>query len=82
MSTNINLTTFWNQATQTVIEELDSSNAGLTETAARQRLSQRGIIKKGSDLSLIELFLSQFKSPLVLLLIFAAVLSFFFARTH
>jgi Mg2+-importing ATPase len=77
MSPDSDLITFWNQPTQIIIEKLGSSAGGLTDNEARERLSQRRVVKKSSDLSIIELFLNQFKSPLVLLLIFAAILSFF-----
>lgn len=55
-------------------------NAGLSIAEVKERLKQYGsnvIAEKGKK-SAIAIFLSQFKSPIVLLLLFAAALSFWF----
>ncbi len=77
MPTSPQLNTFWNSPCQTVVEQLGSSATGLTETEAAKRLKELGIVKKGNSYQILELFISQFTSPLVLLLLGAALLSFF-----
>lgn len=71
------LDTFWSSTAQAVIEQLGSSDAGLSAADASRRLSRQGASKKGSDGQVIQLLFSQFTNPLVLLLLFAAALSFF-----
>jgi Mg2+-importing ATPase len=67
---------FWNSSTEAVIQQLGSTSVGLTSADAGKRLRERGV-RKGQDFQVIELFLNQFKSPLVMLLLFAAGLSFY-----
>lgn len=61
-----------------VIEELNSSINGLSREEADARLAKFGKnkIEKKKNFSIINIFLSQFKSFLILVLVFAAVLSF------
>ena len=77
MSTSAELNTFWSSPTQTVIDQLSSSNNGLNTAAAEKRLSQLGVAKEKSNYEIVGLFFNQFTSPLVLLLLCAAALSFF-----
>lgn len=61
-----------------VIEELDSSIDGLKNEEASKRLKKNGpneLPKKKKD-SILKLFFSEFKDPIVLLLIVAIILSF------
>lgn len=71
------ITHFWSLAPEVCLERLDSNPNGLTESEAKDRLSRFGenrlSTKKQS--SAIGLFFSQFKSPIILLLFFAAGLS-------
>ena len=69
---------FWNLSMDRAIAEVNSNINGLTEDSARKRLEQHGPnkLKGGSHTSTIVLFLLQFKSPITLLLIGAAALSF------
>ena len=72
-------TTFWNVPATAMLHQLESSSQGLTTPEARRRLSQYGsnllTSKKRSDT--LTLLLSQFKSPIILILLFATGLSFF-----
>ena len=77
MSTNTELNPFWSINSQAVIQQLGSSAAGLSAVDAASRLRRQGAPKKGSDYQVIGLFVNQFTNPLVLLLLFAAALSFF-----
>jgi P-type Mg2+ transporter len=63
---------------QDFFTELSSSKAGLTSQEAKVRLEKYGpnSLKPQQRGKGITLFLSQFKSPLILLLIGAAILSF------
>ncbi len=79
MSTSTEINTFWNSTTQTLTEQLGSSAAGLSAVEADARLHRRGALKERSDFQVIGLFFNQFTNPLVLLLLFAAALSFFLA---
>jgi Mg2+-importing ATPase len=70
---------YWAQKPEQLFQELKSSAQGLSQTDAEQRLEQYGpnVLKARRELSPIMLFLNQFKSPIVLILIFATVLSAF-----
>ncbi|KAB1185399.1 MULTISPECIES: cation-translocating P-type ATPase [Haloferax] len=59
------------------LAELETDEAGLSQTAAANRLEEYGPneIHKGDDISPLEIFISQFKDFLIYLLVFAAVLS-------
>ncbi len=69
---------FWNLSMDRAIAEVDSNINGLAEDSARKKLALHGPnkLKGGSRTSTIVLFLLQFKSPITLLLIGAAALSF------
>ena len=67
---------FWQFTVDAVIAQLSSAANGLSSAEASKRLGAR-IVRKTQNFEVIELFFSQFKSPLVLLLIAAAILSFF-----
>ncbi len=59
-----------------MIQQLGSSAEGLTAAEAGNRLRARGV-HTGRDFQVFTLFFNQFKSPLVMLLLFAALLSFY-----
>jgi len=72
---------YWSQSTDELFATLGSAPRGLSATEAARRLKLVGpnvlkIHRKGSALGI---FLNQFKSPLVLILILAAVVSVFFS---
>lgn len=77
MSPNNDLNTFWSSTAQNVEDNLGSSSRGLTSAEANKRLLARGSVNKEKDFQVVGLLLDQFKSPLVLVLIGAAILSFF-----
>ncbi len=68
---------FWSLSTDDALKQLSCSKNGLTDKEASTRLKAYGpnTIKTTSNASAIFLFLSQFKSPITLLLIAAALLS-------
>ncbi len=68
---------YWSHTTDTLIRETDSSLDGLSASAARERLQQYGpnALKPRRHDTALRMFLSQFTNPLVLILIFAAVVS-------
>ncbi|MCI4442670.1 MAG: magnesium-translocating P-type ATPase [Lentimicrobium sp.] len=75
--------TFWQFDTNYWFQKLGSSDKGLSQVAANKILSQSKHYKKKKSVFAKEviLFISQFKSPLMLLLIGAVVLSAFLGDT-
>jgi Mg2+-importing ATPase len=72
-------TAFWSVPSTEMLHQLESAPEGLTTSEAQRRLAQYGsnllTPKKRSDT--LTLLLSQFKSPIILILLFATGLSFF-----
>ena len=70
---------FWSLPRAEVLRQLDATDHGLTSTAARQRLARVGpnAFRQRTRTHELALLLGQFKSPLILILLFAAGLSFF-----
>lgn len=70
---------FWNYTPQEAFINLKSNEKGLSSREAHTRRIQYGSnrLKGKSGTNVFILFFSQFKSPLLLLLIFAAILSFY-----
>ena len=70
---------FWSIPPATALKELQSEDSGLTSSEANKRLSDYGANrlkpKKRSDLFF--LLFNQFRSPIILILLFATGLSFF-----
>jgi len=70
---------FWSLPAAELLAQLQATPQGITADEARQRLARYGsnllLPKKRSDS--LALFLTQFKSPITLILLFAAGLSFF-----
>lgn len=68
---------FWSLASQDAFQMLSCSDQGLSTATAEERLNTYGpnTLKDTSHSSTILLFLSQFKSPITILLIAAALLS-------
>jgi len=71
------LSHFWHLSIDDVLTKLSCRINGLTDKEANERLKQYGLntIKSKKRVSTLVLFLSQFKSPITLLLIVAALLS-------
>jgi P-type Mg2+ transporter len=74
---------FWSVPVDELLERLGQGKDGLSGEEARIRLERYGknTLRSGMESSPLLLLLSQFKSPIVLLLIFAACLSFFLRET-
>ncbi len=70
---------FWSVSVNDLMTNLQTSPQSLTREDARQRLVQFGenLLRPKKQSNNLLLFVSQFKSPIVLILIFAAGLSFF-----
>ncbi len=76
-STDTNSPAYWAKSAPDVMRDLGTSQNGLTTiqaTASRQRYGRNAIGTSGNATAL-QTFLAQFRSPLVLILIFAAVVS-------
>ena len=76
---NPQLSTFWSLPTDQVLQQTHSTTSGLSSQDAKQRLSEYGAnsLKQTHKSSALVLLLNQFKSPIILILIFAALLSIF-----
>jgi Mg2+-importing ATPase len=70
-------TLFWSQPAAALFADLDSSATGLSSATAAERLTAHGANRLGTSTLVrpLSLLLAQFKSPLVLILIFAALVS-------
>jgi Mg2+-importing ATPase len=70
---------FWSIPASKLLQKLDTDAQGLTSAEAAERLSRYGAnsLKRKRELSWPGQLLGQFKSPLVLILVAAAILSFF-----
>jgi len=73
-----NLAVFWSIPAAEVLQELRSNPAGLTNAEAYQRLNIYGFnrLKAQKETNNLSLFLSQFKSPIIIILLFAVGISF------
>ena len=73
----IPVTAFWSLDRNQLMQQLQCDDNGLSTTAAEERLQTYGpnSLKQTAHASSFILFLSQFKSPITLLLIAAAILS-------
>lgn len=71
------LAAYWSLTPEQLLTELHTSLNGLSQDDAERRLQQYGpnVLKAGSQTTALGLFLNQFKSPLVLILIVAAIIS-------
>jgi P-type Mg2+ transporter len=70
---------FWSAAVADVLQRLETTEQGLTSAGARRRLDRDGpnVLQPRKRAGELILLLGQFKSPLILILLFAAGLSFF-----
>jgi len=69
---------FWSVPVAEILRRLQTTPQGLTSEEARKRITQYGpnLLQKKKKTTGLSLFLSQFKSPIILILIFASILSF------
>ena len=67
----------WSKTSREVLEKTNSDVNGISSKIAEQRLLLNGKneIPKGKKKGIIEIFLEQFKSPIILILIVAAIFS-------
>ena len=70
---------FWAVSTAETLKLLSAARDGLSTESARQRLARYGsnVLKPQPRSNALTLLIGQFKSPIVLLLLFATALSFF-----
>jgi len=70
---------FWNISVAEMLQKLQTAKEGLTSVEARQRLARYGanLLKPSKRSGVLTLLLAQFKSPIILILLFATGLSFF-----
>ncbi|HET7345358.1 MAG TPA: magnesium-translocating P-type ATPase [Nitrososphaeraceae archaeon] len=84
---------YWSIPTADLIQQLNETawkkpqeyeETGLTSTEANVRLSKYGknLVKPKKKADLLSLFISQFKSPIIIIFIFTSVLSFFLGQTE
>jgi P-type Mg2+ transporter len=74
---------FWEQSPENVLGQLKSTPAGLSSGEADQRLAEHGLntLSKSKRRGPLLLLLSQFKSPIILILLFATGLSIYLGDT-
>ena len=74
---------FWNLPAEQVLQQIESNPQGLSSQEARKRLIQYGAnsLKQKQQNNTLFLLLNQFKSPIILILIAAAILSGFLGDT-
>lgn len=72
------LTAFWSIPPADLLARLTTSPQGLSPDEARQRLAQAGanLLRPKRRTDSLTLLLAQYKSPIILLLVFACLLSF------
>jgi P-type Mg2+ transporter len=79
----MNLPPFWSIHSAEALQQLQSTPKGLTSQQVKARLKQYGpnLLKPKKKSTELTLLLAQFQSPIILILIFAAGLSFFLHAT-
>ncbi len=77
------LAPFWTQSPKDLLRALGSSNLGIEPATAEQRLGDLGpnLIREQHSTGMVALFAKQFASPLVLILLFGALVSFWVGDT-
>ncbi len=74
------LQAFWSVEAEELMHSLGAGRGGLTHVEARRRIKLYGpnLLKSTKRMDALTLLLAQFRSPLIIILLLAAVLSFFF----
>jgi Mg2+-importing ATPase len=74
----VSIQEFWAQDIESLLRALRTDTTGLTHEEAQRRLLQYGLntIKARKRSDTISILLSQFRSPIILILLFSAILSF------
>jgi P-type Mg2+ transporter len=77
---NPHVLAFWSVSATDMLQQLHATKEGLTGAEARQRLARYGsnLLKPRKQSDVMTLLLAQFKSPMILILLSATGLSFFF----
>jgi Mg2+-importing ATPase len=70
---------FWSISVNEILQKLETKKEGLTDVEAQKRLTIYGsnLLKSKKRSDWVTLLISQFKSPIILILFFATGLSFF-----
>ena len=70
---------FWTYESKDMLKKLNTDENGLSGREAEERTDTYGqnILEERKSSSNIEMFINQFKNPIIIILIFAAVLSIF-----
>ena len=70
---------FWSYDLNDILRQLNTGKDGLSSREAEGRIDKYGqnILEERKSSSNIEMFINQFKNPIIIILIFAAVLSIF-----
>ena len=73
------LLVYWSLRTEQLLHLLESTTDGISMVVARERLKRMGknTLEARAQITPVGLFLNQFKSPIVLILIFATIISAF-----
>ena len=71
---------FWHLPSEQQLEQLATTRKGLTNEEAKLRIKRYGAnrLNNKKDVGNVKLFLAQFKNSIILILLFATGLSFFF----
>jgi len=79
MAEDVDLAAFWNLPAERVLAGLGTTSEGLSagEAAERKRTHGPNLLKAKRRTTTLGLLLGQFKSPIIIILIFAAILSAF-----
>jgi Mg2+-importing ATPase len=83
METDPQQSAFWSQHVADLLQQLQTSPQGLSNQEAQNRgaLYGRNLLKREGQAGSLRLLLSQFESPLIIILILAALVSFFLGET-
>nr|WP_267878787.1 calcium-translocating P-type ATPase, PMCA-type [Pediococcus claussenii] len=70
---------FWQQPTKQVMDELKTTNQGLSTNEAENRVKQYGknVLETKGNTSMLQKFIAQFKDLMIIVLLVAAVISIF-----
>ncbi|MFB3765316.1 MAG: magnesium-translocating P-type ATPase [Methanotrichaceae archaeon] len=73
---------FWSVSADELLRQLNTSTNGLTKSEAENRLKTYGqnTLRGKKESSALTLLLSQFRSPIIILLLFSAILSFYLSQ--
>ncbi len=79
MINSVDIHQFWSEPAKKLVEQLGSGTEGLTAAEARHRLRIYGPnhLRRAKRTDALTLLLAQFKSPLIIILLGAVILSFF-----